>query len=68
RYEVNPSYIKQLEKGGLVFSGKAPGEPIMQIMELPDHRFFMASQFHPELTSRLEKPSELFFQLIKATF
>jgi CTP synthase len=66
RYEVNPEYISQLEEKGLVFSGKAPGKDIMQVMELPEHKFFMASQFHPELTSRLEEPSTLFFHFVKA--
>jgi CTP synthase len=66
RYEVNPAYIEVLEKGGLVFSGKAPGRDIMQVMELPGHRFFMAAQYHPELTSLLEKPDELFYHFVKA--
>ncbi len=65
RYEVNPIFIQRLEAKGLVFSGKAPSQPIMQIMELPDHPFFMACQFHPELASRLERPSELFVGLVK---
>ncbi len=66
RYEVNPEYIPRIEKGGLVFSGKAPGREIMQIMELPNHPFFMACQFHPELTSHLERPSVLFYHFVKA--
>ncbi|HKP97109.1 MAG TPA: CTP synthase (glutamine hydrolyzing) [Fibrobacteria bacterium] len=66
RYEVNPEYIKPLEDKGLVFSGKHPTENIMQVMELPDHKFFMGSQFHPELTSNLRNPSPLFYHLVKA--
>lgn len=66
RYEVNPAYIEQLEAKGLVFSGKAPGEDIMQVMELPEKRFFMGCQFHPELTSSLPSPSPLFYHLVKA--
>jgi CTP synthase len=66
RYEVNPEYIGQLEAQGLVFSGKAPGDEIMQVMELPDKRFFMGCQFHPELTSSLPSPSPLFYHLVKA--
>ena len=65
RYEVNPEYTKRLVNKGLVFSGKASGEDIMQILELPSHKFFMATQFHPELTSRLEEPSELFLEFVK---
>jgi len=66
RYEVNPSYIEILEDHGLVFSGKAPRQPIMQVLELPHHPYFMGTQFHPELTSRLEKPSPLFMGLVKS--
>jgi CTP synthase len=65
RNEVNPNYIKQLEKAGLVFSGKARGQQIMQVIELKDHPFFMASQYHPELTSTLDKPSKMFHQFVK---
>ncbi len=64
RNEVNPRYIKQLEKAGMVFSGKARGKPIMQITELNNHPFFMASQFHPELTSTLDKPSKMFYRFV----
>jgi CTP synthase len=66
RYEVNPAYIERLEAKGLVFSGKHPEESIMQVMELPDHKFFMACQFHPELTSNLRRPAPLFHELVKA--
>lgn len=67
RYEVNPAYLQVLESKGLIFSGKAPHHPIMQILEISNHPFFMASQFHPELNSRLEKPSELFLELVKSS-
>ncbi len=66
RFECNPDYIEKFEKAGIVFSGKAPGYPIMQILELPKHKFFMASQFHPEFTSRPLHPDELFLALVKA--
>ncbi len=65
RYEVNPDYIQQIEDAGLVFSGHASDLRIMQLMELPSHPYFMACQFHPELTSRLETPSPLFYNLVK---
>ncbi len=64
RYEVNPKYISRIEKDGLVFSGYDSSKRIMQIMELKDHVYFMACQFHPELTSHLEKPDPLFYNLI----
>ena len=66
RYEINPKYVKKLEQKGLVFSGKSATENIMQLAEIPDHPFYMGGQFHPELTSRLDKPSILFYHFIKA--
>jgi CTP synthase len=66
RYEVTPSYIEKLEKAGLVFSGKAPNYPIMQILELPDHPFFIGTQAHPCLTSRPLRPSPFFVGLVAA--
>jgi len=66
RYEVNPEYIDRLEAGGLVFSGKAPGQPIMQILELPDHPYFVATQSHPEFTSRPLQPSPFYLGLVAA--
>jgi len=67
RYEVNPMYISKLEENGLVFSGySAKEDNIMQMMEIPDHPFFVGCQFHPELTSTLLKPSPLFYNLLKA--
>lgn len=67
RNEVNPQYLDIIQKHGLVFSGRAEGEPIMQIMELPSHPFFMASQFHPELTSSLEAPSPMFTKFVETS-
>jgi CTP synthase len=66
RYEVDPRYIEQLEKAGLVFSGKAPNQPIMQILEVPSHPFFMATQAHPCLTSRPLRPHPMFAALVAA--
>jgi CTP synthase len=66
RYEVDPRYIEQLEKAGLVFSGKAPNLPIMQILEIPSHPFFMATQAHPCLTSRPLRPHPMFVALVAA--
>jgi CTP synthase len=66
RYEVHPDYIEALEKGGLVFSGKAPNYPIMQILELPDHPYFIGTQSHPCLTSRPLAPSPMFIGLVAA--
>ncbi|MHC4271075.1 MAG: glutamine hydrolyzing CTP synthase [Planctomycetota bacterium] len=64
RYEVDPRYIEILEKAGMVFSGKAPNQPIMQILELPDHPYFIGTQAHPCLTSRPLRPQPMFVGLI----
>ncbi len=66
RYEVDPRYIEVLEKAGLIFSGKAPNQPIMQILEIPSQPFFMGTQAHPCLTSRPLKPQPMFVGLIAA--
>ncbi|MEA1937105.1 MAG: CTP synthase [Patescibacteria group bacterium] len=68
RFEVNPDYIKILEKGGLIFSGTSPDKRLMEIVELPKskHPFFVASQFHPEFKSRPLKSHPLFREFIKA--
>jgi len=68
RYEVNPDYIKRLEKKGLVFSGTSPDGRLMEIMELPKtkHPFFMGTQFHPEFKSRPLNPHSLFVAFVKA--
>jgi CTP synthase len=66
RYEVDPNYIPVLEKAGLVFSGKAPNQPIMQILELPGHPYFVGTQSHPELSSRPLRPHPMFVGLVAA--
>jgi CTP synthase len=66
RYEVDPRYIETLESHGLVFSGKAPDQPIMQILELPEHPYFIATQAHPCLTSRPLNPQPMFVGLVAA--
>ncbi len=68
RYEVNPDYIETFESRGLVFSGKSPGFPIMHVLELPEdqHPFFLATQAHPELTSRPLRPQPMFVGLVHA--
>ena len=66
RYEVDPRYIETLEKAGLVFSGKAPNQPIMQILEIPSHPFFIGTQAHPCLTSRPLRPQPMFAGLVAA--
>ena len=78
---MDPTYIERLESRGLVFSGRHPDQPIMQILELrsvapaldegePEpitHPYFIGAQFHPELTSRPLKPQPMFMGLIAAS-
>ncbi|MCH8149140.1 MAG: CTP synthase (glutamine hydrolyzing) [Planctomycetes bacterium] len=68
RYEVHPDYIQILEDKGMVFSGRSPDYPIMQVLELPRtvHPFFMATQAHPELTGRPLRPQPMFLGLVSA--
>lgn len=68
RYEVDPKYIESLESHGMIFSGKHPTQPIMQVLELPKnlHPYFIGTQAHPELTSRPLRPSPFFMGLVKA--
>jgi CTP synthase len=69
RYEVNTKYVAQLEKAGLVFSGRSPNGVLMEIAELPKnkHPFYLGTQFHPEFKSRPLAPHPLFSAFIKAS-
>jgi len=66
RYEVNTAYKDVLEKGGLVFSGMSPDGRLPEIVERPDHPWFIGVQFHPELKSRPFEPHPLFAGFIEA--
>lgn len=68
RYEVNPIYINQLVKAGMIFSGTSPDKRLMEIVELPKekHPFMLGTQFHPEFTSSPLKPNPIFIGFIKA--
>jgi len=66
RYEVNPEFIKLLEETGLVFSGFSPDRKLMEFLELPEHKYFVATQSHPEFKSRFGKPAPLFYGFVKA--
>ena len=66
RYEVNSTYREPLEKGGLVFSGMSPDGLLPEIVERPDHPWFVGVQFHPELKSRPFDPHPLFAGFIAA--
>jgi CTP synthase len=66
RYEVNPQYHGALTEHGMVFSGLSPDGRLVEILELPDHPFFVAGQFHPELKSRPNRPHPLFREFVGA--
>ena len=68
RYEINPVYVEQMEKAGLVFSGSWSDGKLMEIAELPKsvHPFYVGTQFHPELKARPLSPHPLFNAFIKA--
>ena len=66
RYEVNPKYIARLEKQGILFSGKSLDKKRMEILEIPEHSFYFATQFHGEFKSRPGKPSPPYFGFIQA--
>lgn len=71
RYEVDPSYAKELQDKGLIFSGVNRDQDIngerMEVVELPNHKFFLATQYHPEFKSRPERPSPPFIGLLNAS-
>jgi CTP synthase len=66
RYEVSISLRKRLEAAGLVVSGTSPDERLVEVIELRDHPFFVASQYHPEFKSRPERPAPLFREFVAA--
>ena len=66
RYEVNNDYRKRLEKNGLLLAGLSPDKNLVEIIELPSHPFFVATQFHPEFKSRPLRPHPLFREFVKA--
>ncbi|MER3455070.1 MAG: CTP synthase [Acidimicrobiia bacterium] len=66
RYEVNNRYRRALEQAGLIASGVSPDERLVEIVELTDHPYFIASQFHPEFQSRPLEPAPLFRDFISA--
>ena len=66
RYEVNNKYRDQLAEGGLVFSGLSPDNNLVEMIELKDHPYFVASQFHPEFKSRPWEPAPMFYSFVEA--
>ena len=67
RYEFNNEFREAMEAEGLVFSGTSPDGRLVEIIELPEKRFFLASQFHPEFVSRPNRPQPLFRDFVGAS-
>ena len=67
RYEFNNAYREEFESAGFVFSGLSPDSKLVEVIELKDHPFFIASQFHPEFQSKPNKPHPLFKGFIAAS-
>jgi len=67
RFEYNNKYIEQFEQNGMVLSGTAPDESLVEIVEMPGHPWFLGCQFHPEFKSNPMKPHPLFREFIKAS-
>ena len=66
RWEFNNKYLDQFENAGMKASGKNPGTDLVEIIELPNHPFFIGVQYHPELKSTVENPQPIFVHFIKA--
>ena len=66
RYEVNPIYHSVITEKGMVFSGCSRDGRLVEFIELPSLKFFLATQAHPELKSRMEAPAPLFYGFVKA--
>ena len=66
RYEFNDHYRKDLEKAGMIFSGMSADNSLVEMVELKDHPWFLACQFHPEFTSTPRDGHPLFGAFIKA--
>jgi CTP synthase len=66
RYEVNTGYREVLERAGLAFSGMSPDGLLPEIVEIPNHPWFIGVQFHPELKSKPYDPHPLFASFVKA--
>jgi CTP synthase len=66
RYEVNNKFRARLAEHGMIFSGLSPDRELIEMIELPEHRWFVGCQFHPELKSRATKAHPLFREFVKA--
>ena len=67
RYEFNNVYLKDIENAGMIATGFNPDNDLVEIIEIPDHPYFVGVQFHPEYKSTVENPAPLFKSFVKAT-
>jgi CTP synthase len=67
RFEVNNDYRDKLVEKGMIISGTSPNGALIEMIELSDHPWFVACQFHPELKSRPNRPHPLFMGFVKAS-
>ena len=66
RYEFNNDYREQMQNAGMMLAGISPDKHIVEMVEIPDHPWFVACQFHPEFKSRPNRPHPLFKGLVAA--
>lgn len=66
RFEFNNDYRAAIEKAGMIISGTSPDNTLVEMVEVPANKFFIAGQFHPEFKSRPDRPAPLFKEFIKA--
>lgn len=66
RYEFNSEYLAEFEKNGLIATGKNPESGLVEVVEIPNHPWFVGTQFHPEYKSTVEKPQPLFVAFVNA--
>ncbi len=67
RYEFNSSYLQQFEQGGMIATGKNPDSELVEVVEIPEHKWFVGVQFHPEYKSTVINPHPVFIAFVKAT-
>jgi CTP synthase len=66
RFEFNNDYLERFEKGGMIAAGTNPDTELVEIMEIPSHKWFVGVQFHPEYSSTVMKPHPIFVSFVKA--
>jgi CTP synthase len=66
RYEINNKYREEFEKHGFKIAGTSPDGKLVEAIEIPSHKFFIGTQYHPEYISRALKPHPIFMEFLKA--